>query len=910
MMKSLKPHPAVRVDNVTHIYRKTTALDNVSLQLMPGKMTGLIGPDGVGKSTLLSLITGARRIQSGSIEVLHGNIADAGFRREICPRIAYMPQGLGKNLYFTLSVEENLQFFARLFGHHSAERRRRIDDLARSTGLTPFLNRPAGKLSGGMKQKLGLCCALIHDPDLLVLDEPTTGVDPLARRQFWELISRIRHDRPQLTVAAATAYMDEAQDFDWLFAMDDGKILASGTPHSFMERTSTDALDDAFLRLLPASKTAGHRTVTIPPLPPQNALPPAIRAEGLTKKFGNFTAVDHVDFQIRQGEIFGFLGSNGCGKTTTMRMLTGLLPATSGTSCLFGRKLTGQDMQTRRELGYMTQSFSLYDELTLVQNLRLCARLCMMPEEKIPARLRDVLEIFQLEEYAGSYPESLPMGIRQRMSLAAAVIHSPRILILDEPTSGVDPVARDRFWELLVDLSRNHGVTIFITTHFMNEALRCDRISLMHAGRTLACGTAADLIRAKNAANLEEAFIRYLQDAAPATAAPPPENVLPVQPHAVRNGTFDLLRWYSCFWREILEILRDPIRLFLALFGALLLLLVIGFGANMDVNNLSFAVLDRDRSEESVDYIMNLAGSSYFTEKKPVKDYFDLDRRMRDGTVNMVLEFPPGFGKKIQRGENPAISVWLDGSMPSRARTIQGYISGLHQNWLQSQLQKQTSAAPTPLADVEVRYRYNPDVQSLPAMIPAEIPILLMAIPAILAALSVVREKELGSIINLYVTPLSRMEFLLGKQIPYLLFAVASSLLLILEAGLIFGIYPKGSLAALAAAQVLYCTCATGLGLLFSSMTRSQIAVLFLAIVGTIIPTVQFCGLTQPVQSLTGAGKWIGTIYPASPMLIICRGIYNKALTFQELLPQFAELLLMAAVIFCIGLLLQKKQAA
>ena len=308
MMKSLKPHPAVRVDNVTHIYRKTTALDNVSLQLMPGKMTGLIGPDGVGKSTLLSLITGARRIQSGSIEVLHGNIADAGFRREICPRIAYMPQGLGKNLYFTLSVEENLQYFARLFGHHSAERRRRIDDLARSTGLTPFLNRPAGKLSGGMKQKLGLCCALIHDPDLLVLDEPTTGVDPLARRQFWELISRIRHDRPQLTVAAATAYMDEAQDFDWLFAMDDGKILASGTPHSFMERTSTDALDDAFLRLLPASKTAGHRTVTIPPLPPQNALPPAIRAEGLTKKFGNFTAVDHVDFQIRQGEIFGFLG--------------------------------------------------------------------------------------------------------------------------------------------------------------------------------------------------------------------------------------------------------------------------------------------------------------------------------------------------------------------------------------------------------------------------------------------------------------------------------------------------------------------------------------------------------------------------------------------------------------------------
>ena len=489
--------PAVRIEKVAHSYRKTQALDHVTLEIKAGSMTGLIGPDGVGKSTLLSLVTGARKIQTGAVEVLGGDMTDAGFRKIVCPRIAYMPQGLGKNLYFTLTVEENLQFFARLFGHDSAERRKRINDLTKSTGLSPFLYRAAGQLSGGMKQKLGLCCALIHDPDLLVLDEPTTGVDPLARRQFWDLIFRIRTGRPGLTVIVATAYMDEAQNFEYLFAMDDGKILDSGSPQDLMQKTGSVNLDDAFLMLLPESKRKDHQPVRVPPLPPDDGSPPAIRAEGLTKKFGDFTAVDHVDFQIRKGEIFGFLGSNGCGKTTTMRMLTGLLPPSDGKSFLFGRELTGRNMQTRRELGYMTQSFSLYDELTLRQNLQLCARLCMMSEEEIPDRLQEVLSFFQLEEYAGQFPESLPMGIRQRLSLAAAVIHRPRILILDEPTSGVDPVARDKFWELLVELSRKDGVTIFITTHFMNEALRCDRISLMHAGKSLACGTAEELIRAK-----------------------------------------------------------------------------------------------------------------------------------------------------------------------------------------------------------------------------------------------------------------------------------------------------------------------------------------------------------------------------------------------------------------------------
>ena len=469
---------AVKFRNLCLNYGKVVGLDNVSLDIPAQKVVGLIGPDGVGKSTLLSLITGAHAMQGGDLEVLGGDMRSAVHRNKICPKIAYMPQGLGKNLYFTLTVEENLQYFARLFGHDAAERRKRIDRLTRSTGLYPFLDRPAGKLSGGMKQKLGLCCSLIHDPDLLILDEPTTGVDPLARRQFWDLVDSIKQEQPSMSVIVATAYMDEAQRFDWLIAMDEGKILDTGTPAEIFEKTGRDNLDAAFIQLLPESRRSGHKDLIVPPLETAENEEYAIVADGLTKKFGSFTAVDHVSFKIRRGEIFGFLGSNGCGKTTTMRMLTGLAPATEGTAEIFGRKVDGTSLELREHLGYMTQLFSLYGDLSVRQNLLLYARLYRIPETEIPGRIEEMMNRFQLKEIEHVLPKELPLGLKQRLSLAAAVIHHPDILILDEPTSGVDPVARDLFWELIIELSRRDKVTIFITTHFMNEADRCDRILL------------------------------------------------------------------------------------------------------------------------------------------------------------------------------------------------------------------------------------------------------------------------------------------------------------------------------------------------------------------------------------------------------------------------------------------------
>lgn len=292
--------PVARLVDANLHDRKTVALVSVTLDIPAGRMVGLIGPDGVGKSSLLALLAGARKVQQGRIEVLGGDMAVARHREQVCPHIAYMPQGLGKNLYPTLSVEENLQFFGRLFGHDATERRRRIDELTSSTGLTPFLSRPVGKLSGGMKQKLGLCCALIHDPDLLILDEPTTGVDPLARAQFWDLIKPIRDERSGMSVIVASAYMDEAQRFDWLVAMDAGKVLATGSPAELLARSKSESLDAAFIALLPEEQRRGHRAVTIPPLAAEAIGQIAIEATNLTKRFGNFTAVDHVSFRSRQ----------------------------------------------------------------------------------------------------------------------------------------------------------------------------------------------------------------------------------------------------------------------------------------------------------------------------------------------------------------------------------------------------------------------------------------------------------------------------------------------------------------------------------------------------------------------------------------------------------------------------------
>lgn len=903
--------PVAQLQDVSLQYGKTCALKAVSLEIPAQCMVGLIGPDGVGKSSLLALIAGARKIQSGQIKVLGGDMASRAHRRQVCPHIAYMPQGLGKNLYPTLSVIENLDFFARLFGQAEAERKTRIAELLRSTGLSEFGERPAGKLSGGMKQKLGLCCALIHDPDLLILDEPTTGVDPLSRNQFWELIERIRRQRPQMSVLVATAYMEEAERFDHLLAIDDGAVLATGSPAELLQRTECSSLEEAFIALMPEDKRQGHKQLVIPPRP-AGEQEIAIEARDLSMRFGDFVAVDHVDFRIERGEIFGFLGSNGCGKTTTMKMLTGLLPASEGQALLFGQVVNASDMATRKRVGYMSQSFSLYAELSVRQNLVLHAQLFHVPATEIAGRVTAMAERFSLGDVMEQLPERLPLGIRQRLSLAVAVIHKPEILILDEPTSGVDPIARDVFWQMMLDLSRNDGVTIFISTHFMNEALRCDRISLMHAGKVLDSDTPKALMAKRGLPTLEATFIAYLQDAVGEKAQQPaPEAAAPAaQANTLKRKRFSLLRLFSYTRREALELRRDPIRGSMALLGSLLLLFIIGYGISLDVENLTYAVLDRDQTTTSQAYALNLAGSRYFIEQAPLRDYDELDRRMRSGEISLAVEIPANFGRDLKRGGVPQIGMWLDGAMPMRAETIKGYVMGLHAGYLQELARQDSASTRSSLPTLEVRYRYNPDVESLNAMVPAVIPLLLMLIPAMLTALGVVREKELGSIINLYVTPVTRLEFLLGKQLPYIALGMLNFVLLVIAAVWVFDVPLKGSLLALLTGGLLYISCATAMGLLMSTFTRSQIAAVFGTAIVTLIPAIQFSGLIYPVASLEGFGALVGQIYPTSHFLIISRGVFSKALGFTELYSYFMALLITIPVLLALCTSLLKKQEA
>jgi ribosome-dependent ATPase len=902
------------LSGLSHRYDRTHALEGVDLELPAGELIGLIGPDGVGKSTLLGIIAGVRRLQSGTCRVLDSDMADTRARRRVCERIAYMPQGLGGNLYPSLSVAENVDFFGRLFGQPPPERRARRQRLLAATGLAEFAERPADKLSGGMKQKLGLCCALIHDPDLLILDEPTTGVDPLSRRQFWSLLQAMRDERPQMSVIVATAYMEEAEGFDHLVALYDGRILATGPPAALHERTGTDTLESAFVALLPGHH-AGDGGGVNPGEPPGEDAPVVIEARDLTRRFGNFTAVDRVSFRIRRGEIFGFLGSNGCGKTTTMKMLTGLLPASEGSATVFGEPVS-TGLAARERVGYMSQSFSLYEELTVRQNLALHARLFDLTADQRVDRVRASLERFRLEAVASQLPAALPLGVRQRLSLAVALIHNPELLILDEPTSGVDPVARDGFWRELVRLAREEKVTIFLSTHFMNEAARCDRISLMHAGRVLAVDPPQALRQQQGREDLEGAFIAHLEAAMDTEATEASEGVdttgAPAPTSAAGAGSrlpAGIRRFAAFAWRETLELWRDPIRMAFALLGPLALMIAFGYGISFDVDDARFAVLDRDRTQESRALLEPFRGSRYFAERSPIRDLAELERRLAAGELLVALSIPPNYGRDLLSGEPVTVGVWLDGAMPNRAETARGYVAGVYQHYLRGLAHDRT--LPTglePAVEVETRFRYNQAFESANAITPGVIMLLLAIIPAMLTAVGVVREKELGSITNVHATPARRPEFLLGKQLPYIGVGMVTFVTLLALAVTLFGVPVHGSIAALALGALLYVTATTALGLLISAFVRSQVAALFAAAIISVIPAINFSGFLAPLSSLEPLPHALGVLFPASWFQDITLGTFARGLSMPALVTEYLALIAFATVFLVLAIALLPEQ--
>jgi ribosome-dependent ATPase len=429
----------------------------------------------------------------------------------------------------------------------------------------------------------------------------------------------------------------------------------------------------------------------------------------------------------------------------------------------------------------------------------------------------------------------------------------------------------------------------------------------MHGGRVLAADTPAALIRARGAATLDEAFINYIEESAGRSRQEVSSMTARAASHRPARR-FSLARLLAYARREGLELRRDPIRLTFALLGSALLMMVLGYGMTLDVNDLAFAALDRDDSAESRDYVENIAGSRYFVRRAPIRAPGEIESRMKTGELALAIEIPPGFGRDVKRGRAPEIAVWVDGAMPFRGETIRGYVRGVHQDYL-ARLALDGATSRSAWANLEMRYRYNQDFRSLDAMVPGTIALLLLLVPGILTALAVVREKELGSITNFYVTPVTRVEFLLGKQLPYVALAMASFFVLLALAVFAFGVSLKGSLLALVAGALLYVVSATGYGLLISAFTRTQIAALFGTTIASITPATQFCGLTDPVSSLEGAGRLIGQVFPMTYFLTISRGTFNKALGFRDLGVEFFALAAVIPVGFCISLLLLRKQA-
>jgi ribosome-dependent ATPase len=526
-----------------------------------------------------------------------------------------------------------------------------------------------------------------------------------------------------------------------------------------------------------------------------------------------------------------------------------------------------------------------------------------LPRERIGRRVADLVSEFGLAEYLEEIAEHLPLGVRQRLSLAVAVIHEPELLILDEPTSGVDPIARDRFWRLLLGLAREHGVTIFISTHFMNEAERCDRISLMYEGRVLAQGPPAEITRRTGAANLEDAFIAYIERIDPSRAGSalrgaaltnaPPGGA----PRNVHTG-FTLGRLWAYARRELMELRRDPIRLAFATLGPVVLMIVFGFGITFDVERLAYATLDYDHTPESRMYLEGFSSSRYFTPRAAVVDAADLEKRMRSGELRLVVEIPAGFGRDLRSGRSPEVAVWLDGAFPFRAETTQGYVEGVHQTFLERLARESREApAPPPPADIQARFRYNQAFLSVYAVVPGTIMLLLLFMPAIMTALGVVREKELGSIVNFYVTPTTKLEFLLGKQLPYVAVALANFVMLLALAIWVFDVPVKGSLAALLLGTVIYVVSSTAFGLMVSNFVRTQIAAIFATAIVTTVPAIQYSGYLLPVSSMSPDAQVIGRAFASTYFLHLCLGTFTKALGFSSLAVDLAALAAITVVI-------------
>ena len=503
----------ISTKNITRRFGDLTAVDNLTLSIPEGELFGLVGSDGAGKTTTLRMLAGILDPDGGRLQVLEREFPAGA--EGIKGDIGYMSQRFG--LYPDLTVSENIAFYADIFGVTGGERRERSKRLLDFSGLAPFTDRPAGRLSGGMKQKLGLCCALIHKPRLLLLDEPTNGVDPVSRRDFWRILRELHTEG--VTIVVATAYLDEAGRCDRVGLIHGGRLIACDTP-AVLTGNGVIFLEELVISRIGGRDQVKEQVEIKEGIQPRqnsnlNLEEPAVILDHLSKHFDAFVAVNNVSLSVPRGQIFGFLGPNGAGKSTTIRMLCGILPPTSGSGSVAGFDIAIQPEQIKENIGYMSQRFSLYEDLTVEENIAFYGGIYRIPAQRLNERAEWVISMAGLSERRTSPAGELSGGWRQRLALGCAILHEPAIVFLDEPTSGVDPLSRRTFWELIRSMASD-GVTVFVTTHYMDEAEFCDRLALIYRGELVAIGTPQELKQERASGGvlptLEDVFIGLIEE--------------------------------------------------------------------------------------------------------------------------------------------------------------------------------------------------------------------------------------------------------------------------------------------------------------------------------------------------------------------------------------------------------------
>jgi ABC-type multidrug transport system ATPase subunit/ABC-type Na+ efflux pump permease subunit len=946
----------------------TRALDNVSLEVRRGALTALVGPDGAGKTTLMRLTAGLMTADSGDLSVL--GIDVAANPQQVQSQIGYMPQRFG--LYQDLSVQENLDLYADLHGIGADERRDRYPRLMEMTALGPFVQRQAGRLSGGMKQKLGLACTLICSPELLLLDEPTVGVDPLSRRELWAIILQLVKDEG-LTVLLSTSYLDEAERCGHVIVLHEGKVLSHGRPDEVAElatgrvflaepppgRTprgmqarmldSPDVIDavpeGGHVRLVMAAEASGTTfdgasmtpararfedgfmlllrritpdrpavAMTLERHPAADGDQVVVEVKDLVRHFGAFTAVDHVSFAVRRSEIFGLLGPNGAGKTTTFRMLCGLLPPTHGTLRVAGVDLHRARAAARQQLGYVAQKFALYGDLSVAENLDFFASAYGLRGARRRERIAWALEQFELEPLMRQPSGLLPGGYKQRLAMAAALLHEPEILFLDEPTSGADPLARREFWRRITSLAEQ-GVTVIVTTHFMEEAEYCDHVAILDHGRILAHGTPAEIrryapVEEGRESRMEDAFIAIVAASRKVEASPPVQlQVTAPRPFTIDGTPGDLTARVWRIWalvkKEVRQILRDPSSIAVGVVMPVLLILLFGYGLTLDVKNVPVAVVLEDTSPDAIELASTFQLSPYF-HAQLMTSMAQAEDLILASQVDGIIRIRPDFSRQMRSGD-AEVQILAHGRDANRARIIQGYAQGAVGQWNARRIAEGQNVSSGPVV-VQDRLWFNEANESRYFLVPGLVVLVMTVLGALLTALVVAREWEQGTFEALFVTPVRAGEILLSKVLPYLGLGIFGLVLCLLAAKFLFQVPFLGSLWVLSLGSLLYLLVALGIGLLISSTVKAQFVASLIVVVAAFIPALMLSGFLFELHNLPVAVRFLSYLFPARYFVALLQTVLLAGDVWPIILPNLAVLAGMAMLLFALTRVGFKKQ--